>query len=346
MQPAKQTERSLLGKRPTSLNEGPGDNPDNRTFRTTTLKEAIATGHDLPPLKELYPELLNENECNILFGDTGIGKTAYVTQMCDYMARRGSTVLMFDCELSKRNVANRYNPASSPGEHYTPPDNFYRAELNPDCLDFDDSLDYNDRIMQDLEHELQKINADVIIVDNITYLRDDTERAKDASPLMKLLKKLQRKHNLTILVLAHTPKRDNSRKLSRNDLQGSSRLSQFVDQLIAIGGSRKDDGIRYIKQLKTRNSELVYNDENIMLLEITDEGGWLHFKEAGYGVEEEHLTDPTASEKSDRDEMILSYSRTRPEMSVRAIALACGCSKDIAFRTLKKYKQAQEGGRK
>ena len=37
----------------------------------------------------------------------------------------------------------------------------------------------------------------VLIIDNITYLKNETERAKDALPLMKLLKELKSKYNLS-----------------------------------------------------------------------------------------------------------------------------------------------------
>jgi hypothetical protein len=163
---------------------------------------------------------------------------------------------------------------------------------------------------------------------------------------MKSLKNLQKKRDITILVLAHTPKRDDTRPLSGNDLMGSSRLFHFVDQLFAIGVSRKDPGLRYIKQIKSRNADRVYHEDNVLILEKTEDDGWLHFNIVGYGTEEEHLADPTAAEKSDRDEMILSFRRAHPNMSLRKIADECDCSKSAVERTLKKYKQAQEGDRK
>ena len=56
-----------------------------------------------------------------------------------------------------------------------------------------------------------------MIIDNLTYLKNETEKAKDALPLMKHLKALKRKYGLSILALAHTPKRDATKQLSRND---------------------------------------------------------------------------------------------------------------------------------
>ena len=45
---------------------------------------------------------------------------------------------------------------------------------------------------------------------------------------LKYLKKLKSKHGLSILALAHTPKRDATKPLGRNDLQGSKMLINFA----------------------------------------------------------------------------------------------------------------------
>ena len=57
-----------------------------------------------------------------------------------------------------------------------------------------------------------------------------SEKAKDALPLMKHLKVLKNKYNLSILALAHTPKRDLTKPITRNDLQGSKMLINFCSK--------------------------------------------------------------------------------------------------------------------
>lgn len=98
-----------------------------------------------------------------------------------------------------------------------------------------------------------------MVIDNLTYLRNETERAKNALPLMKHLKALKNKFDLSILVLAHTPKRDMTKPITRNDLQGSKMLINFCDSSFAIGESSKDKSLRYLKQIKVRNSEFKYD---------------------------------------------------------------------------------------
>ena len=49
------------------------------------------------------------------------------------------------------------------------------------------------------------------------------------------MRMLKIKHNLTILLVAHTPKIDASRPLTVNSLHGSKMISNFVDNIFAIG---------------------------------------------------------------------------------------------------------------
>ena len=85
---------------------------------------------------------------------------------------------------------------------------------------------------------ITETGARILIIDNLTYLKAENEKAKDALPLMKHLKALKSKYSLSILAtLAHTPKRDMSKPLSPNDLQGSKMLMNFCDSSFAIGKS-------------------------------------------------------------------------------------------------------------
>jgi hypothetical protein len=87
--------------------------------------------------------------------------------------------------------------------------------------------------------------------------------------LMKLLKQLKTDLGVTILVLAHTPKRHASQPLTINDLAGSKQLSNFADTVFAIGVSSVDSGYRYIKQVKpSRSGELKYDASNVLKCEL------------------------------------------------------------------------------
>jgi hypothetical protein len=118
---------------------------------------------------------------------------------------------------------------------------------------------------------------------------------------MKHLKRLKAKHGLSILCLAHTPKRDLSKPITRNDLQGSKMLINFCDSSFAIGESHNDKSARYLKQIKSRNTEIVYDTENVILCQISKPTNFLQFDFLGYALERDHLRVHT---QDDRESVI------------------------------------------
>ena len=162
-----------------------------------------------------------------------------------------------------------------------------------------DFKDFQEYLNFSLEYEIVQTEAKVLIVDNITYLKNATETAKDALPLMKELIRLKKKYDLSILALAHTPKRDLSRPLTVNDLQGSKMLSNFADSIFAIGESAKDKNLRYLKQIKARNTEEIYHAENVATCQVTKPDNFLMFEFLNFGNEREHLKVLTDADKND-----------------------------------------------
>ena len=82
---------------------------------------------------------------------------------------------------------------------------------------------------------IRESDARVLIVDNISWLNTSNVGANATLRLMKALKKIKTDHEISILVLAHTPKRALARSLTVNDLAGSKMLANFADNMFAIG---------------------------------------------------------------------------------------------------------------
>jgi hypothetical protein len=132
---------------------------------------------------------------------------------------------------------------------------------------------------------------------------------------MKHLKALKNKYGLSILVLAHTPKRNSAMPISRNDLQGSKMLINFCDSAFAIGESSKDKHIRYLKQIKSRNSEILYGEESVAVFEVTKPDNFLAFTPV-HGVqgvltsnEREHLNTISKEEREGIKAKVLELSK-------------------------------------
>jgi hypothetical protein len=221
--------------------------------------------------------------------------------------------------------------------HYAFDPGFYRVELNPEA-DLPEGMPFEELLNAHLERQIQQTGIKVLIIDNLTYLRNETEKASDALPLMKLLKALKSKYGLSLLVLAHTPKRDQSKPIGRNDLQGSKMLINFCDSSFAVGESSTDKSVRYLKQIKTRYSEMVYDAENVATCMIEKPHNFLQFTFLGYNTEKDHLNEPRQTAKEHLAGQILKlHSKGH---SIRTISTQLGLSHAKVQRTLEKIETA------
>lgn len=281
-------------------------------FKVKTANEWLEQAKTTPIPQMLFGEFWHEGEICILFADSNLGKSILAVQIADSISSgqqvagfkleaQKQIVLYFDFELSPKQFEVRYsikNEALKVFEnHYSFDDNFKRIEINPEA-EPPTETSFENYLNQSLEQSIIETGAKILIIDNITYLKNETERAKDALPLMKHLKALKSKYGLSILALAHTPKRDLSRPITRNDLQGSSMLMNFIDSCFAIGQSSLDKNLRYIKQIKARNTAIIYDTENVMTCQIDKPFNFLSFEFLDFGAEREHLKQIT---EQDRD---------------------------------------------
>lgn len=296
-----------------TINNELGVTNSNNQFIIKPANEWIEDAKARPKPKMLIGELWFENEICILFADTNLGKSILAVQAGESISSGKSIcglkneveaqkVLYFDFELSDKQFENRYS--NDYKEHYQFPSNFIRAEINDEYM-CNNIVDFEKEFIKSLENTIIEHNIKVVIIDNLTYLKNETEKAKDALSLMKELKALKNKHNLSMLILAHTPKRDSSKPLTKNDLSGSKMLINFCDSAIAIGESSNQISLKYIKQIKQRNTEQCYGADNVILCEIEKINNFLQFSFKDFGNEYEHLKTIEIVSKDDRNNSIL-----------------------------------------
>jgi hypothetical protein len=200
---------------------------------------------------------------------------------------RNETVLYIDFELTNAQFYQRYNHTDGADAFSG---NFYRAQFNP-VADVPPNFEtYDDFIIAGIEGKIALVKATVLIIDNISCLRGGTENAGVALRLMNNLKSLKTQYRLSILVLAHTPKRRNqTRPITPDDLHGSKLLINFADSAFAMGKSHADKSLRYVKQIKQRNTQQLYDQDNVCLCRIVKPRSFLKFAFAGYSAEQPHL---------------------------------------------------------
>ncbi|MEN6597953.1 MAG: AAA family ATPase, partial [Proteiniphilum sp.] len=270
-----------------------------------TANNWIEQASKRPIPRMLFSEFWYEQELCILFADTNVGKTILAVQIADSIScgrsipgfkleTMAQKVIYCDFELNDKQFQGRYS--HNYGEPYVFSNNFLRVEINPDAV-FPEDASFELSLSNAIESVIIETGAKILIIDNITYLRHENERAKDALPLMKHLKMLKNKYNLSLLVLAHTPKRDLTKPLTRNDLQGSKVLMNFCDSSFAIGESSSDSSFRYIKMIKVRSTEHIYDSYNIIVCQITKPDNFLHFNFLHLDSEYKHLKTVTERDR-------------------------------------------------
>ncbi len=304
--------RALIGKTPIYSPSNESTLKDNadlaveenipNLFLVKSANEWLEEAKKRPIPKMLFGELWFEGEICILFSDTNLGKSILAVQIAESIAKGkqieffkltapSQKVLYFDFELSDKQFELRCSVEQGEyfGNHYEFSENFYRAEINPDGDIPERFESFEDYLIFSPQLKIAETEATIIIIDNLTYLRDETEKAKNALPLMKQLKQLKSRFGLSILVLAHTPKRDLSKRITRNDLAGSKMLINFCDSSFTIGESHLDKNIRYIKQIKVRNTDFIYDTDNVCVCQIQKAENFLEFYFLAFGHEIDHL---------------------------------------------------------
>lgn len=267
-------------------------------LKISTVNDAIATGARMEQQKQMVGSLLRERDLAIFFGDEGTGKSILSYQIGDAVSKGQhlfpiddlhndcgpKSVIMFDFEMMERELFDRY---SAEGMFYSFSENFFRANMNDTWTDMENLAD---KIVDHIEVIIKSHKPHLAIIDNLTWICDETTDNTIAARVMKKLDSLRKLFPpLAILVIAHTPKRDKSQPLESRHLAGAKSLSNFCTSLFAISESMRDPGIRYIKQLKCRGAAKVFTSDNVLELTLIKETAKLEFEYSSTAPEQEHL---------------------------------------------------------
>ena len=319
-------------------------------FKVETGNRWMDLGEREPKAKMLFGECWHQGELCIMFADSNAGKSVLAVQIGENIARSQNTgpfacdakaekVLYVDFELGTTQFYQRYSHPEQGGHNFST--NFFRAQFNPAADMPDNFKSFDDFLLAGLQYKIEFVKATVLIIDNITCLRSGTESAAVALRLMNNLKRLKTDYKLSILVLAHTPKRRKpAQPLSANDLHGSKLLINFADSAIAMGKSTTDKDLCYLKQIKQRNTRQCYGEDNVALCRLTQPGNFLHFTFEGHSTEQAQLQ--TAGRHSynrnaiDREELAKCIHELNAEgLTLRDIAAQLRISKSTVHNILR-----------
>lgn len=297
------------------------------------LNEVIDESLTKPRPKTHCRGLIVEGENTVVFASTNVGKSVACYQMAEQICQdTGEVVDYLDFELSEMHLLDRYTEEASGARHYFPA-NLHRYEISPDLIT-DGNVE--EAILASIEQLAQKGDR-FIFVDNLTFICKDSEKGLGATEFMMRLIKLRRTYDLTLVVIAHTPKRDGKQPITAYDLAGSSKLISFFDAGIAIGRSAKDKETRYIKQVKVRTGAELYGADNVLVYRLIQTDGYTHFEFQEYGRESDHLKENNSfTEMEDIKEITEMVAK---KMSVREIARETGMTASTVHRRIKKAKK-------
>lgn len=284
--------------------------------------------------REVFGKFLYEGELGVLFGDSNTGKSILANDIAFFVSGGGHSwqdmvspnipSLYFDLEMTTKQFASRYHTA----EPYIP-DGYHRAMLDASKFNAEDifpAIRTQIVAMQNLQD-----SPKFIVIDNITNGFGSILNATKMRKLICDFKLLKERFNLTILLIAHCPKRKKNKPITQDDLGGSKMIINFVDSAFAIAPSFAGENIKYIKQIKTRESEKM---SKVMTVKITDEP-FLRFDYRGYNDEDEHITEKTTSLILDNltpeQEALLARLLLDNELSYNEISDTVGITKEAVI---------------
>ncbi|MFB6317306.1 AAA family ATPase [Saccharicrinis sp. FJH54] len=313
-----------------------GDESENKILDIRKAKEWMDHASKQPIPKQLLGCLWYQSELAILFADTNLGKSVFAVQMADSLTKGKAfipfmekcekfKVLYCDFEMSSKQFENRYSYDYT--NHYEFNENFFRAELNLDEFLLNSELPLEEEISKTIIQQIVSNHIDIVIIDNLTYITREIEKSKNIQPIMQKLKWINKEYGVSIMVLAHTPKRDDSKPLTSNDINGSKFLSNFSDSIIGVGKSCQDEYFRYVKQIKSRNSEYQFGSDNVAVFIIDKEYNFLEFIFQNIDSESNHLKIPSEDDKVEMENQILFLAKEHPEWSNQKIADEVGTNR-------------------
>lgn len=308
---------------------------DTPFFKVRTANTRLEDSIRIQKPRRLFDCFVVEGEVTVLFAPTNVGKSVLALQIADAISQgkseygfeseltRGESVAYVDLENTDCQFAGRYS-----GHQFSD---------NLKILEVPTGVEYTtEQLLSYLKNFISAEKSKVIVFDNISFM-GNLQSANEAMAIIKALRELRDELGITILVVAHTNKKDN-KPLTINDLAGSAKVGNLIDAAFALGRVVGDTGLRYIKQLKARSGEKIYEDP-VMVVEMVKEGG-LHFEYRDTDIEQNLLKKP----KEDDEEMVYHqvWHLHKQGLSCRKIESELGISKSKVNNIVNAMKKREE----
>ncbi len=247
-------------------------------FEIKTANECLSEAADEPPMM-LFGDLWVTGELSVMFAEAGGGKSLVAVQIAESIARGkaiepfeltapAQKVLYIDLEQSASQFRRRYTAEAATEAGRKPPRELKRHRFSNNFLrfSFKDTADLN---ASKLAPVIEASGAKVVIIDNIAYLQRYSI-PRETAAVMRELRRLKNRFGLSILVLTHTARSVPRRGLAAADMACSGVMTNFADNIFAVGRCRNDASARYIKHIKPGASALAYGAAHLPWFRIVN----------------------------------------------------------------------------
>ena len=297
------------------------------------MNEVMAEAEgEWPSLQPLFDEFWREGELAVLFGAAGSGKSILAMHLAEALARGsgidgfrmasgGRRVLYVDLQHADFQHRARYRDAG--GKRYSFSERLERIRPPADVED----------IAAWLRTTLSARRFDVVVIDDLSSLRNTVDGTREVLKIMRDLRRLRDEMMVSILVISDAAD-PRGKWVTEADLGRSRVLSTAADSVFALGSY--NDGDRRIVQTRSRNAPIVWNTLNAPGAGIRRlRSGLLAFEFDGRFV-------PDLS--PEQLELIRQVKRLYDGgMSYRAVGEALSISKSRAERLYRKWTPAIGG---
>lgn len=191
-----------------------------------------------------------------VFGDTGMNKSTFISQMAICASKKGAKVAYLALEDEIEDVVDRIDRQIGGTQGLSKDKEVKDILWNIHFLPENDG--YSLSMLGDFIEELFK-TYDVVFIDPIQFVFeasviDDGETEWNRQRVfMRRLNNIMKKTGKTLVFVSHTNKGGNFRdraEMGMQKLQGSGALQQICTKVIEIG--RTNDGLRHVRLWKTR----------------------------------------------------------------------------------------------
>ena len=326
------------------------------TFTTTTINQSFAKAKDsISNKKNLFGDLITVGDLTILFGRSNVGKSFLAFQIAEAIASgknvldvmsivdnqsttplynlnnetQAQPVIYFDFEATIEKNYNRYK-AKGNNYPYAFSENLFVSY--PDKLSLIDPLLFIDA----MEAQTIAVGAKVVIIDNLSAISQDNEKSGNAAKLMSKIRDYQRANNLTVIIMAHTPKIFEGQPITENNLAGSANIYNLSDAVFAINTTSQGSHIRYIKQLKSKYNEKMYESDNVITIKFSENlTGFKGFDFLAYNTEEALIKIIEKTQKEELQDEIINLVNNFGSYTEIAKELQPKYGRDVDLKTFR-----------